>query len=79
MIRDRIFSHNYGDTRVREKLISTDDLTLEKAIEICRAAEATRDRMQSISDLNLLLPTTPFNTTTVSSVVTVVVLRHAVL
>ena len=44
MIRDRIFSHNYGDTRV-----STDDLTLEKAIEIRRAAEATRDRMQFIS------------------------------
>jgi RNase H-like domain found in reverse transcriptase/Reverse transcriptase (RNA-dependent DNA polymerase)/Integrase zinc binding domain/Retroviral aspartyl protease len=49
MIRDRIV-FTYGDARVREKLISTDDLTLAKAIEVCRAAEATRDRMQTMSD-----------------------------
>jgi len=47
MIRDRIV-FTYGDSRVREKLISTDELTLDKAIDICRAAEATRDRMQSM-------------------------------
>ena len=49
MIRDRIV-FTYGDPRVREKLISTDELTLEKAIDICRAAEATRDRMHSMVD-----------------------------
>ena len=62
MIRDRIVL-TYGDSRVREKLISTDDLTLEKAINICRAAEATRDRMQSMGDSktpNPHLPSTPF-------------------
>ena len=49
MIRDRIV-FTYGDSRVREKLISTDELTLEKAIDICRASEATRDRMQSMDN-----------------------------
>jgi len=49
MIRDRIV-FTYSDSRVREKLVSTDDLTLEKAIDICRAAEATRDRVQSMVD-----------------------------
>ena len=49
MIRDRIV-FTYSDARVREILIGTDELTLEKAIEICRAAEATRDRMQTMSD-----------------------------
>jgi len=49
-VRDRIV-FTYGHTRVREKLLGTDELTLEKAIEICRSAEATRDRMQTMSDV----------------------------
>ena len=53
MIRDRIV-FTYGDASVREKLIGTENLTLEKAIEICRAAEAIRDRMKTMSDVCLL-------------------------
>jgi len=50
MVRDRIVFSS-GDSRVREKLLSTDDLTLEKAIDICRAAEATRERVQTMGDV----------------------------
>lgn len=48
MIRDKIvFSLN--DPRLKERLLRESDLTLERAIDICRAAETAKAQIQAMS------------------------------
>ena len=56
LIRDRIVL-GVTDNHVRERLLRVPDLTLEKALEISRAAEATQSQlkqMQNIQEVNEL-------------------------
>ena len=56
LIRDRIVL-GVSDNHVRERLLRVPDLTLEKALEISRAAEATQSQlkqMQNIQEVNEL-------------------------
>ena len=48
MIRDRVVIGVHDDT-VRENLLESKNLTLEKATQICRAHEASRSQTQSMS------------------------------
>jgi len=45
LIRDRVVL-GCADIRVQERLLRESDLSLQKAIDICRAAEASRDQMK---------------------------------
>lgn len=47
MIRDKlVFSIN--DTRLKERLLRDNDLTLRKTIEICRSAEVAKSQIQAM-------------------------------
>ena len=48
LIKDRIIC-GISENTVRECLLREPDLTLDKALSICRAAEATRQRIQTMS------------------------------
>ena len=48
LIRDRIIC-GILDNGVRERLLRQDDLTLEKALQLCRAAETTRAQAHELS------------------------------
>jgi len=48
MIRDRIVL-GCPDRQVQERLLRESDLTLQKALDVCRAAEATKSQMKSIT------------------------------
>ena len=47
LIRDRVVI-GCADHRVQERLLREPDLTLQKVMQICRAAEATRDQIKSL-------------------------------
>ena len=48
MIRDKIvFSVN--DERVKERLLRESDLSLSKAVDVCRAAETTRAQLKAMT------------------------------
>ena len=48
MIRDRVVL-GCPDRQVQERLLREADLTLQKALDVCRAAEATKQQIKSIS------------------------------
>ena len=51
-IRDKIV-FAYKDVKVKERMLrESSKLTLAKALEICRAAESTRDQMKSMSNVS---------------------------
>jgi len=64
MIRDRIVL-GCPDVRVQERLLREPDLTLTKAIDLCRAAEATRAQMRSITDSTMSLSSSPTSVNTI--------------
>ena len=47
LIRDKIV-FGVRDSRVKERMLRETDLTLEKAVEICRAAESTKSQMREM-------------------------------
>ena len=47
LIRDKIV-FGVRDERVKERLLRESDLTLQKALDICRAAEATKEQVQAM-------------------------------
>ena len=47
MIRDKIV-FGVQDSRVKERMLRETELTLEKAVEICRAAESTKSQMKEM-------------------------------
>ena len=47
MIRDKIV-FGMSDLRIKERLLREKDLDLAKAVDICRAAEASRTQIQSM-------------------------------
>ncbi|XP_076666560.1 uncharacterized protein LOC143368070 [Andrena cerasifolii] len=47
MIRDRIVL-GINNTKVQEKLLSVKDLELEKAVQMCKAAELLKERMKEL-------------------------------
>ena len=49
VIRDRIVCGVTSD-RVKERLLREQDLTLDKAIQICRAVEVSKKQMKCISE-----------------------------
>lgn len=49
LIRDRVVL-GCADHRVQERLLREPDLTLQKALDICRAAEATKGQMQVLQN-----------------------------
>ncbi|KYN10892.1 hypothetical protein ALC57_04997 [Trachymyrmex cornetzi] len=49
MIRDRIVL-GIADVTVQEKLLGMTDLKLEKAVEICRAKEAIKERLKTMHE-----------------------------
>ncbi len=51
LIRDRIVDGVY-DKRVQERMLRENDLTLTKAIDLCRSAEATKSQMMEMSKQN---------------------------
>ena len=51
MIRDKIV-YGVHDKRVQERMLRDGELTLTKAIDICRAAESTRSQMLEMSKQN---------------------------
>ena len=56
LIRDRIVV-GFTDNHVRERLWRVTDLTLDKALEISRAAEATQNQlkqMQNLQEVNVV-------------------------
>ncbi|XP_017892179.1 uncharacterized protein K02A2.6-like [Ceratina calcarata] len=50
MIRDRIVL-GINDSKVQEKLLSIRDLKLEKAIQICKAAEVLKEQMKEMTEV----------------------------
>ena len=48
MIRDRIV-FTCQDPRLQERLLRAADLTLTKAMALCRAAEATREQIKTLN------------------------------
>ena len=53
LLGDRIVSGIFSD-EVREKLLSEKDLTLEKAMEICRSKEKAFERLNTLKKQNEL-------------------------
>ena len=51
LIRDRIV-FGIADNNVRERLLRVPDLTLNKALEIARAAEATQSQLKQMQNLH---------------------------
>lgn len=49
LIKDRIVCGINND-QVRERLLREGDLTLERAVEICRAAEASKQQLRALAD-----------------------------
>ena len=47
MIRDKIF-FGVHDTRIKERLLREADLTLARALDICRAAETSKHQMDTM-------------------------------
>ncbi len=52
LLKDRIVC-GIADERVQEKLLADADLTLEKAIDICKSSECTRERIQEMTNTGL--------------------------
>lgn len=50
LILDRVF-FGVTDNHVRERLLRVPDLTFEKTLEIARTAEATRNQLKEIQNL----------------------------
>ena len=51
LIRDRIV-FGIADNKVRERLLRVPDLTLNKALEIARAAESTQSQLKQMQNLH---------------------------
>ena len=47
LIKDRLVC-GVGDTRLTERLLRVSDLDLEKALDICRASEASKEQLRKI-------------------------------
>jgi len=55
VLRDRLL-FGISDSRVRERLLREDKLTLTKTLEICRAAEVSKAQIKAVNDLKPLAP-----------------------
>ncbi len=55
LIRDKIV-FDVRDERVKERLLRESDLTLQKALDICRAAEATKEQVQAMNKEAMKVP-----------------------
>jgi len=54
MLRDKIV-FSIGDQRLKERLLREINLTLEKTVDICRAAEAAKTQIQAMGEQNKIV------------------------